>query len=642
MRERETNVGFLFEKGVDTMNRQWKEWKISEEVKEVLNSSPQVTVLKNRDQILSLATGGDNDFFEVSYDVEGRGRVVEANVAKCKNGLSINYTEEYMRRRDPDSLVIGDEEETDKVNFRELFDKPFDEVRMQTFEWLKKQNLALLPIMVGGKETGYYGLLIAPENAGFFIGGLADLQGMLNPEEIPSYFQPKTIIYLAPPFRHTHFQGKQVVVHNRIDNLHEIFSYNLYPGPSAKKGIYGVLLQIGEREKWLTLHGSTVQVITPYENIATILHEGASGGGKSEMLEYPHRQPDGRLLLGMNKITQEKVYIGLHRGCTLSPVTDDMALSLPKFKEGNKKVMVSDAEQSWFVRLNHITHYGTDPHLENLCIHPKEPLILLNLYGVPKATCLIWEHTEDESGKPCPNPRVILPRRLVPNVINGPVEVDFRSFGIRTPPCSKERETYGIFGILHILPPALAWLWRLVAPRGDANPSITKTKGLISEGVGSYWPFATGKYLNHANLLLRQILDTPHTRYLLFPNQYVGIWEVGFMPQWISREYIARRGAAKFKSEQLLLARCSLLGYVPAIMEIEGARIPPWFIQVDKQPEVGDDGYDKGADILYKFFQQELPKFLTPELDPLGKKIITCCLDKGKIEDYLKLIPMIL
>lgn len=622
------------------VNNQWRKWIIPDEAKEVLESSPGVIVLKSKQEILSLAVGGNNNFFEVAYNIEGRGRVVEATVAKCKNGLVINYTEKYMRRRDPECLVIGDDEDTDKTRFKELFKKPFDEVRLETLEWLKKQELAVLPIMVGGRRTGYYGLLIAPSNAGFFIGGLADLQGIILPEEISKGFQPLTLIYLAPPFRHTHFGGKQVVVHNRSDGLHEIFSYNLYPGPSAKKGIYGVLLQIGEREKWLTLHGSTVQVVTPYENITTILHEGASGGGKSEMLEYPHRQPDGRLLLGINKLTGEKFYVVLTQGCSLKPVTDDMALALPTFQKDKKKLVVADAEQAWFVRLNHITNYGTDPQLEYLCTHPKEPLIFLNLYGVPGATCLIWEHTEDEPGKPCPNPRVILPRRLVPNVVDGPVEVDFRSFGIRTPPCSKEKPTYGIFGILHILPPALAWLWRLVAPRGDANPSITDTFGLTSEGVGSYWPFATGKYVNHANLLLRQIVDTPQTRYLLFPNQHVGIWYVSFMPQWLSREYIARRGVSKFHPEELHPARCPLLGYTLSSMRIEGVYIPESFIRVEKQPEVGTVGYDAGAEILYKFFRRELSKFLKPELDPLGKKIISCCLDNGKIEDYLSLIPM--
>jgi len=623
-------------------NKQWIKWIIPKDAKDVLISAPEVTVLKNRQEILSLAVGGENDFFEVAYDVEGKGRVVEATVSRCKNGLAINYTEKYMRRRDPDCMVIGDDEETDKTYFKELFNKPFDGVRLDTFEWLKKQKLAVLPIMVGGKETGYHGLLIAPANAGFFIGGLADLQGMLLPEDIPADFKPQTIIYLAPPFRHTHFDGKQVVVHNRIDSLHEIFSYNLYPGPSAKKGIYGVLLQIGEREKWLTLHGSSVQVVTPYENITTILHEGASGSGKSEMLEYPHRQPDGRLLLGTNQVTGEKFHVVLNQSCSLKPVTDDIALSLPAFQKDNKKLVVADAEQAWFIRLNHITQYNTDPRLEQLCIHTKEPLIFLNLYGAPKSTCLIWEHTEDELGKLCPNPRVILPRRLVPDVIDDSVEVDFRSFGIRAPLYSNEKQAYGIFGILHILPPAQAWLWRLVSPRGDENPSITDKPGLTSEGVGSYWPFATGKYVNHANLLLRQIIDTPKTRYLLFPNQYIGVWKVGFMPQWLSREYIARRGIAKFDPEKLIAARSPLLGYTPATIQIEGTRIPKRFVRVERQPEVGTDGYDAGAKIIYEFFQRELPKFLTPEIDPLGEKIISCCLDNGKIEDYLNLIPMTL
>jgi hypothetical protein len=74
-----------------------------------------------------------------------------------------------------------------------------------------------------------------------------------------------------------------------------------------------------------------------------------------------------------------------------------------------------------------------------------------------------------------------------------PVEVDVRSFGVRTPACTKENPSYGILGLFHILPPALAWLWRLVAPRGFNNPSIIDSIEMTSEGVGSYWPFATGK-----------------------------------------------------------------------------------------------------------------------------------------------------
>ncbi len=620
--------------------RQWEQWKIPEEVREILRSAPRVILPKNRKELFDLASMGNKDYVEIGYDIPGKGYVVEATVAKCKNGLVVNYTEKYMRRRDPDCMVIGDEAETDKPKFKELFKSGFEDIRSKTFEWLKKQELIVLPFMTGGKEIGYPALLVAPANAAFFAGGLADLQGMIEAADVPANFNPHAIIYLAPPFRHTHFQGRQMVVHNRLDGVHEIFSYNLYPGPSAKKGVYGILLQVGEREGWLTLHASTVQVITPYENIVAILHEGASGGGKSEMLEYPHREQDGRLLLGLNTKTGDKFHMALTQGCSLRPVTDDMAISHPKFSSEEKKLVVADAESAWFIRLNHITHYNTDPQLENMTIHAKEPIIFLNIQGVPKSTCLIWEHTEDEPGKPCPNPRVILPRRFVPNIVDTPTEVDYRSFGIRAPVCSMENPTYGIFGIIHILPPALAWLWRLVSPRGDSNPSITQSDALSSEGVGSYWPFATGRYVNHANLLLKQILETSKTRYLLFPNQYVGIWKVGFMSQWISREYIARRGVAKFKKDQVVSARCPLLGYVPSNMQIEGTRIPEWFIEVNKQPEVGEQGYDEGAKILYQFFRTELSKYLSSNLDPLGKNIIECCLYKGTLEDYLNLIPM--
>jgi hypothetical protein len=90
------------------------------------------------------------------------------------------------------------------------------------------------------------------------------------------------------------------------------------------------------------------------------------------------------------------------------------------------------------------------------------------------------------------------------------------------------------------------------------------------------------------------------------------------------------------------LARCPLLGYVPNAMEVEGTDISEGFIKVEKQPGVGLDGYDGGAEILQQFFEKELSKFLTPDLDPLGKKIIRCCLNKGTVKDYEKLIPITL
>ncbi|MHB0961054.1 MAG: DUF4914 family protein [Pirellulaceae bacterium] len=623
------------------LEKHWNEMRLPPELKDILSVCPEMVVPHDRQTILQLAMGGNPtcDAYEVAYDIPDHGRVVEAIVTRCRNGLSINYTDPSMRRRDPDCMLVADERPSDKERFSNRFGRPFDGLRQETFAWFKQQSLVLLPLYTGGKEFGSPMLMVAPRNAAFFVGALADLQEMLPGESVPQDFEPKAIIYLAPPFRHTHFDGRQVVVHNRRSELHEIFAYNLYPGPSAKKGVYGVLIHQGEKEGWLTAHASTVQVVTPYDNILTILHEGASGGGKSEMLEPVHRESDGQLLLGRNVVSGEKRFLSLPRGCELRPVSDDMALCHPSLQDADGKLVVIDAENAWFLRFNHITHYGTDPYWEGLCCHPQEPLLMLNLDGKPNSTCLIWEHIEDAPGRRCPNPRVIMPRRLVPNVVSDPVSVDIRSFGIRTPPCSRERPSFGIFGILHILPPALAWLWRLVAPRGYDNPSITDTEGMSSEGVGSFWPFATGRRVTQANLLLRQIQATPRTRYTLVPNQHVGAWETGFMPQWLAREYLARRGGARFRREQIVPARCPLLGYAMRSMQIEGTMTPHWLLELDTQPEIGEEGYDQGAAILYEFFCRELGHFLEDDLDALGKQIIECCLDGGSLTDFEKLIP---
>ncbi|MFM8295318.1 MAG: DUF4914 family protein, partial [Microcystaceae cyanobacterium] len=560
------------------------DFAIPSELTDILQSCPNFTVASDVEQLIELAVkDAQNGYHEVAYDIPSRGKVVEAVVCRVRNGISANYTEPYMRRRDPDCMVIGDDLPTNKPTFQSRFGFEFEELRQQTFAWLKTQELALFTFVAGVKGKGPDVVVVAPANAGFFALGLSLLQGIHHPRDIDADFSPGAVLYVAPPFRHQVFQGKQVVVHNRRPGLHELFSYNLYPGPSAKKGIYGVLLTMGEQENWVTAHASTVQVITPYEHKVTFMHEGASGGGKSEMLEPVHRRPDGSLLLGKNLVTGDERSLILPKACDLRPVTDDMALCHPSLRQPNNqdKLALMDAENAWFVRLNHITHYGTDPYLEELTIHPSRPLLFLNIKAPPESTALIWEHIEDEPGTPCPNPRVVIPREIIPNVVHGAVSVDIRSFGVRTPPCTKERPSYGIIGLLHLLPPALAWLWRLVAPRGYANPSIVEKEGMSSEGVGSYWPFATGRRVIQANLILQQILTTPKVRYTLCPNQYIGAWEVGFMPQWIAREYLARRGGEKFSVKQVVPSRCPLLGYTFRSMMVEGQTIGNWFFRVN-------------------------------------------------------------
>ncbi|TCK98478.1 uncharacterized protein DUF4914 [Natranaerovirga hydrolytica] len=623
------------------MNEFIQKMQLSDDILSIINNSKSIIVPKDRNHLLELALQGEKDGVkEVGYEVPNKGYVAEATVTNCKNGAVVNYLETYMRRRDPNCLLVADKKETDKERYEDRFGEKFDSVRQETIEWFKGQDLIIMPYMAGDDTLGFPGILVAPINAGFFAAGLADLQGFIPANEIPDNFKPTSAIYLAPPFRHTHYDGKQVVVHNRLEGMHEVFSFNLYPGPSAKKGIYGVLLNMGELEGWTTVHASTVRVTTPYDNTVTIMHEGASGGGKSEMLEEVHRQTDGRILYGTNTVTNEPIYLELKDTCELAPVTDDMGLCHPALQKDNTKLVVKDAEAGWFLRFDHIKEYGTSPHHEKLCTHPPEPLIFMNMQAAPGSTCLIWEHIMDAPGKPCPNPRVIMPRNFVPGVVKEEVEVNVRSFGVRVPPCTKEQPTYGIIGALHVLPPALAWLWRMVAPRGHGNPSIVDTEGMTSEGVGSYWPFATGKMVDQANLLLEQIVNTPDTKFVLVPNQHIGAYKVGFHPQWIAREFMARRGSAEFRDEQLNEARCGLLGYSLNKLKVDGIDIPKGLLQTNLQLEVGEEGYDKGAKILTDFFKKELEKFLTPDLNPLGRQIIECCMNDGSLEDYVKLIPM--
>ena len=161
-----------------------------------------------------------------------------------------------------------------------------------------------------------------------------------------------------------------------------------------------------------------------------------------------------------------------------------------------------------------------------------------------------------------------------------------------------------------------------------------------SEGVGSYWPFATGKHVTHANLLLDQIIKTPRTTFTLVPNQFIGVWQVGFKPQLLMREYLTRRGVARLRKDQYQPARSSLLGYELNYLTIESSKIPTRFLKVYHQADVGTDGYDAGAEILQDFFKKELVKFLHQDLYKTGRRIIEACMSNAKVEEYNDIIPM--
>lgn len=420
------------------MNVLLNKFTFPKELDAILANSPSVIVPENKETLYELVFGnGHTNEIDVSYDVNGK-LVKEVSVVRCKNGAVVNYMDDYMRRRDPDCMRIADDEPTDKPRFKDVYGYEFDDLKTETFSWLTRQELIIVPFKAGGMDYGYDAVLVCPRNAAFFAFALSQLQAFISAKDVKK-FKPRAIIYVAPPFRHTHFEGKQVCVHNRLKDRHEIFAYNLYPGPSAKKGIYSVLLDIGEQEGWITAHASAARIITPYENEMVIMHEGASGGGKSELLQDVHRSTDGRVLLGINTQTHEKTHINMSDTCTIQPVTDDMAICHPSFQGTSGKLALYDGEDGWFLRVDGITEYGTDPMYERISIQSKEPLVFFSLQGMPRATCLVWEHTLDSSGIPCPNPRVVIPRKMVDNIVTTPVEVDVRSFGVRMPPTTDRK-----------------------------------------------------------------------------------------------------------------------------------------------------------------------------------------------------------
>ena len=618
---------------------------LPEDLKAAVSKAKWRCYPETKEQLLELCYGPTHSSrYDVTYTIPGRGVFKEAEVVRCKNGPVVNFMEDYMRRRDPDCMRIGDDLPTDKPRFKDVYGYDFSKLRAETMRWFEGQGIILLPFHAGGRYFGYDALMVCPTNAAFFALSLANMQGFVSIHDIEAGFTPRAIIYVAPPFRLTHFDGKQVVVHQRSENLHEVFAYNLYPGPSAKKGVFSMLLDIGEHEGWVTNHASAAVLETPYENEVVFMHEGASGGGKSEMLEEVHKEENGQVLLGTHLVSGEDYYLTLNETCKIHPIADDMVLSHKDLQNDSGHLVIADAEDGWFLRMDGDQYYGNVPMYERISIHPAEPLEFFNMDGTPGATCLIWEHVIESTGKPCTNPRVIIPRDMIDNIVPGdqPQEVNVRSFGVRMPPSTIMEPNYGVMGMVQFVPASIAWLWRLVSPRGFKNPSIADSNagsGLKAEGVGSYWPFCTGKKVTQANLLLRQMLATPNTLNILLPNQHIGAYRIGFMGEWITREYLARRNGV-VRMKHLVPARCPLFGFSLDEMKIDGQYVRRTFLRPEFQSKLGFEGYDAGAKILTDFMKEQISEFLTDELDPIGRQIIELCLNDAPLEEYLKITPM--
>lgn len=64
-------------------------------------------------------------------------------------------------------------------------------------------------------------------------------------------------------------------------------------------------------------------------------------------------------------------------------------------------------------------------------------------------------------------------------------------------------------------------------------------------------------------------MSAPKTTNVLIPNQHIGAYHVGFMGEWLSREYLARHNGF-VREKHLVPARCPLFGYALDEMKLDG------------------------------------------------------------------------
>ena len=141
---------------------------LPEDLMQTLKNSNCLCYPETKEQLIEMCYGPTHTSkFDVCYSIDGKGLVKEAEVVRCKNGTAVNFMEDYMRRRDPDCMRIGDDLPTDKPRFADVYGYKFSKLRKETMDWLGSQRLIMLPFHAGGRYYGYDSLMICPMNAAF-------------------------------------------------------------------------------------------------------------------------------------------------------------------------------------------------------------------------------------------------------------------------------------------------------------------------------------------------------------------------------------------------------------------------------------------------------------------------------------------
>ena len=115
------------------MNRLLRKFTWTPELEDVIEECKGIFIPTTKSELYEMVFGtGRSGKYDVVYDVPGKGEITEATVVRAKNGVCVNYAEDYMRRRDPDCMRIADDKPTDKPRFKDVYGYDFDEVRKET------------------------------------------------------------------------------------------------------------------------------------------------------------------------------------------------------------------------------------------------------------------------------------------------------------------------------------------------------------------------------------------------------------------------------------------------------------------------------------------------------------------------------
>ena len=139
---------------------------LPDDLREALVKCQSIAYLENQEELDELVFGPTHTSqYDVVYTIAGRGRVKEAEVIRCKNGALVNFMEDYMRRRDPNSMVISDGRPTDKPRFADRFGYEFSSLRRETMDWFTTQRVIILDMNAGETSKGCDWITVCPATA---------------------------------------------------------------------------------------------------------------------------------------------------------------------------------------------------------------------------------------------------------------------------------------------------------------------------------------------------------------------------------------------------------------------------------------------------------------------------------------------